>query len=309
MSFCFFMNRFLKNKFIVMAFSAIVFSACNNSDTKKEIENTPASGTLKLLADDTFKPLLGTSIETFESINPNAKIIIQYKPQEKAFAELIEGNADVIIAGRPPSEIEEEQIEKKGLQAKVNLIASDALAFIVSKNYPHKEITEDKIAGILSGDLNLQLVCDKNSSGNLAYLKNRFNLSGEIKNIVAAGSDSAVVEYISSHPTAIGIIGMAFISDYDDVKVKERLSKVNLLTIQYKDSTGKLREGYPVQEDLVTRKYPFIRDIFIINLDGKMNLGSGFANFLVSERGQRIVLKSGLMPFRMPTREILINNK
>jgi phosphate transport system substrate-binding protein len=304
-----FMNRFLKNKFIVLVFSASVFSACTNPATKKEIENTPASGTLKLLADDTFRPLLGTSIETFESINPNANIIAQYQPQEKTFSELIEGRADVIIAGRTLTKTEEEQIKKKGLQPKVNIIARDAIAFIVSKNYPDRQITRDKIGSILSGDLALQLVCDKSSSGNLIYLKDKFNLAGEIKNVAAAGSDSAVLEYIIKHPAAIGIIGMALVSDYDDIKVKERLSKVNLLTIQYKDSTGKTMEGYPVQEDLVTGKYPFIRDIFIINLDGKMNLGSGFANFLVSERGQRIVLKSGLMPFRMPTREIIISNK
>ncbi len=303
------MNRFLKNKFSVIVFFAIAFSACTNPDTKKEIENTPGSGVLRLLADDTFKPLLGTTIETFESINPNAKVLLQYYSQEKTFTELIAGNADAIIAGRVLTKTEEEQIKKKGLQPKVNIIASDAIAFVVSKNNPDKYITEEKIASILSGNLTQQLVCDKSSSGNIIYLKNKLNLSNEIKNVAAAGSDSAVIEYVMSHSSAIGIIGMALVSDYDDVKVKERLSKVNLLTVQYKDSTGKQLEGYPVQEDLVTRKYPFIRDIFVINLDGKMNLGSGFANFMVSERGQRIVLKSGLLPFRMPTREIIINNK
>jgi phosphate transport system substrate-binding protein len=34
----------------------------------------------------------------------------------------------------------------------------------------------------------------------------------------------------------------------------------------------------------------------------------GFASFLGGERGQRIILKSGLVPERIPTRKIRIRN-
>jgi phosphate transport system substrate-binding protein len=35
----------------------------------------------------------------------------------------------------------------------------------------------------------------------------------------------------------------------------------------------------------------------------------GFASFLGGERGQRIILKSGLVPERVPSRKIMIRNK
>ncbi|HSZ24693.1 MAG TPA: substrate-binding domain-containing protein, partial [Cytophagaceae bacterium] len=207
------------------------------------------------------------------------------------------------------NQFEIDNVQKAGLVPKVNQLASDALVFICSKKNPAKKISEEKIAEILKGKQDIQLVCDKSNSGNLIYLKNKFRLSGEIKQVAAAGSDSSVIEYVAGHPNAIGIIGMALVSDYDDKKVKERLSKIKLLSVQYKDSSGKLLEGYPVQEELATQNYPFIRGIFVINLDGRKNIGTGFANFMVSERGQRIILKSGLLPFYMPSRDIQINTK
>ncbi len=296
-----------KNTALVLGFSLSFFACSTEPAQQKEQQNSHTSGRLRLLSDDTFSPLLGTTIETFEAIYPNASIGIAYTSQEKAISELLEGKADVAIVGRTLSKIEQERVLKKGLQARMNRIASDALVFIVSENSKDTFITEERIKEILSGKTKTQLVCDKSSSGNLLYLKERFNQSGALQNIAAAGSDSAVIEYITTHPEAIGIIGMALVSDYDDPKVKGRLEKINLLSVQYKDSTGKQLEGYPVQEELITGKYPFIRDIFLLNLDGQKNLGTGFANFIVSERGQRIVLKSGLMPFRMPTRDIIIN--
>ncbi|HVD98815.1 MAG TPA: substrate-binding domain-containing protein [Cytophagaceae bacterium] len=290
----------------VIACAGILFS-CSSSSVEQE-GNTHTSGHMRLLADETFSPLLGTTVETFEAIYPKASIELSYQPQEQAIRELLEGKADVAIVGRKLTKAEEEKIIKsKGLQPKTNQIASDALVFISSKENKDTLLSEAALLAMLSGKTKRTLVCDKNNSGNIIYLQQRFGQSGEMHNLAAAGSDSAVIEYVANHPQALGIIGMSLVSNYKDPKVMARLEKINLMTIQYQDSTGKSQYGYPVQEELITGKYPFIRGIFILNLDGQKNLGTGFANFIAGERGQRIVLKAGLMPFRMPTREIIIN--
>ena len=295
--------------FFLFGFQVILLLSCTSKEqTSKKNETTLSSGVLKVLSDDTFKPLLGTSVEIFESLTPATKIELEYMPQEQAFSDLLNGKTDVIIAGRPLNKAEEASIKYKGLFPKVNQIASDGLVFIVSKSNSELRISEDKLAKILSGSLKTQLICDKGNSANILYLKKKFNLPKEIHNVLAAGSDSAVIEYVIKHPETIGVIGMALVSDYEDPKVKSRLSNINLLSIEYKDSTGKAVVGYPTLEELATKKYPFIREIFIINLDGSTNLGTGFANFMVSERAQRIVLKSGLLPFQLPRRELIIVN-
>ena len=38
-------------------------------------------------------------------------------------------------------------------------------------------------------------------------------------------------------------------------------------------------------------------------------LGSGFVSFVAGEKGQRIILKSGLIPATMPIRIIQVNNE
>ncbi len=297
-----------KLSFFILFFFLVVFNSCTTNEPKK-VENSHTIGALKVLSDDTFKPILGTSVETFEAIYPNTKIELSYLAQEKVITALLNGEVDVIISGRVLNKNEEASIRNRGLFLKINQLASDALVFIVSKNATEKTITEEKLAAIFSGKIKMDLVVDKSSSGNLIYLKDRFGSSSDSSTIAAAGSDSAVIEYISTHPKAIGIIGMALVSDQEDSKVKDRLTKVDIMSVQYSDSLGKTIKSFPTLDELALEKYPFIRDVFIINLDGNMNLGTGFANFMVGEKGQRIILKAGLLPYQLPSREIIISNE
>jgi phosphate transport system substrate-binding protein len=62
----------------------------------------------------------------------------------------------------------------------------------------------------------------------------------------------------------------------------------------------------PTQNNLALGLYPLSRELYIINCEGGAGLGTGFAAFLAGERGQRIILKSGLLPDSIPTREIII---
>ena len=48
------------------------------------------------------------------------------------------------------------------------------------------------------------------------------------------------------------------------------------------------------------------KKIYLLNYQGRTGLGMGFASFVKSEVGQRIILKSGLAPVKIPTREIRI---
>jgi len=49
--------------------------------------------------------------------------------------------------------------------------------------------------------------------------------------------------------------------------------------------------------------------LYILNCTGKNGLGMEFAGFMKSDRGQRIILKSGLLPDNIPGREITIEKK
>jgi phosphate transport system substrate-binding protein len=48
------------------------------------------------------------------------------------------------------------------------------------------------------------------------------------------------------------------------------------------------------------------RDLYIINCQGYSGLGMGFASFVAGDIGQRIILKSGLLPIRTPGRKLVL---
>ena len=49
-------------------------------------------------------------------------------------------------------------------------------------------------------------------------------------------------------------------------------------------------------------------DIYIINTEPRNGLATGFSSFVTSDKGQRIILKSGILPAVPPSRVINIRN-
>ena len=60
----------------------------------------------------------------------------------------------------------------------------------------------------------------------------------------------------------------------------------------------------PYQAYIADKSYPFIREVYAISRQSFTGLGSGFTQFLAGETGQRIILKSKLVPAIMPVRMI-----
>jgi phosphate transport system substrate-binding protein len=47
-----------------------------------------------------------------------------------------------------------------------------------------------------------------------------------------------------------------------------------------------------------------VRKLYVLNYSNKNGLGMGFATYIGAFEGQRIILKSGLLPVEIPSREI-----
>jgi phosphate transport system substrate-binding protein len=53
---------------------------------------------------------------------------------------------------------------------------------------------------------------------------------------------------------------------------------------------------------IAMEKYPLTRSIYILTSDAPGHLPSGFMNFVGGEKGQRLILKSGIVPANRPMR-------
>jgi len=91
--------------------------------------------------------------------------------------------------------------------------------------------------------------------------------------------------------------------------MSEYVSKVKMMGVQnLKGKPGADKYYQPIQTNLINGVYPFLRNVYIINCEAKDGLGTGFANWVMSQRGQLIVLKSGLGPHKMMPREFNLKN-
>src|SRR5690606_33198412 len=87
------------------------------------------------------------------------------------------------------------------------------------------------------------------------------------------------------------------------------IAKVKMMGVKnIKGKKGDNAFYRPDQKNLISGIYPFLRNVYIINCEGRDGLGTGFANWLMSPRGQLIVLRSGLGPHKMMSRDFNLKN-
>jgi phosphate transport system substrate-binding protein len=128
------------------------------------------------------------------------------------------------------------------------------------------------------------------------------------KNIYALKSNKEVIKYVSQHPEAIGITGFSWIDD-PAADYADAASKVRILSVKDEHSkTAPAQYFRPSQTTLYLKQYPLQRSLYVINCTGRTGLGAGLELFVEGDKGQRIILRSGLLPTLIPERNIMIHN-
>lgn len=72
--------------------------------------------------------------------------------------------------------------------------------------------------------------------------------------------------------------------------------RINVMRLSREDPAMVANSCKPFQAYLALGRYPLTRDVYILLTDPKSGLASGFTTFISSDRGQRIILKSGIVP-------------
>lgn len=279
-------------------------------ETRPSGETTYTKGRVDIVVDESFAPIVEDQAYVFESNYSESKLNLILKPESQVLNLFLSDSVRVAILSRELTPTEARQYESKNIRLRVNRFAVDGVALITQGNNPDSLITVSEIISIMKGQnaASKSLVFDNANSSTVRYMK---NLSGvdelPSKGVYALGSNPEVIKYVSEHPGSIGVIGINWI-----VQPEENLEKIvaGLRIMGVKNLPGKPgSDAYykPYQNDLANETYPLSRNLYIINGEGKPGLGTGFASFIAGERGQRIVLKSGLLPDSIPSRQVIIN--
>lgn len=294
----------MKRNILFSIVSLFLVFACNKSS--KEVDETITTGKLDVWVDETLMPIMQEQKAVFESQYSYAKVNLIGKSEIEISKAIIEGKANYFVLSRKLNDNEVKFFKSKTILGKVTPIATDGIAVIVNKENNKTSTSLNELSSVLNGSSsNNQLVFDNANSSTLRFLMEKTKIKSLPKtNVAALNNNLEVIKFVSQNANAIGFVGVNWITDVD-VETENLLKNVKVLSLEI----AKNKLVKPSQSSLALNEYPLSRKIYLLNYQGKTGLGMGFASFVAGNVGQRIILKSGLLPEIIPTRELKIRKK
>ena len=299
----------------------LILVSCQNK-VKDKFTDTYTSGVIKIAVDENFQPIMQEEIDVFEAMNPKAGIVPQYTNEVDAMNLLLKDSVRVVIATRPLSDNEMKYFKSKTFYPHSYKFATDGIALIVNNHNSDSLITMGQIRKILTGEVTnwneiypksklgkFQVVFDNKNSSTVRYaIDSICNGKPLSKNLFAQNTNTEVIKFVSKTPNSIGIIGVNWLGNEKDTTNLSFKPEIRVMAVTG-DATATVANTYkPFQAYLFYGYYPLTRNIYVIVNDPRGSLPSGFTQFLTSERGQRIILKSGLVPATQPVRIVHVKD-
>ncbi len=313
---------------VVLA-GAIAVASCNGPGSPGA-QDTPTSGAVAVSVDETFAPILQAQVDTFAKLYSNAHVKMSFQPEEKVMLDLINDKVKLAVVSRELNAEEKADFVKQTIVPRTVRIGIDGLAIVLNRANPDSLFTVSQLADIFTGKTSawsqvsgqrtlkdINVVFDANRSSTARFVRDSVTRGAALTTrVFAATSNPALLDYVATHPNAIGVVGVNWISDRDDPTAMKFFNKVRVASITARPNPKPndyiqpyqvyLAEKTPAQlaEHPELQNYPLRRNLYIISREARVGLGTGFASFVAGKNGQLIFQKSGLIPAQMQARII-----
>jgi phosphate transport system substrate-binding protein len=294
------MINFFKKFSCTILFLIILSTAACSTYNKKH--NTVTGTSIKIKGSDTIVNLVQMLIEEFMNKNPSFNINITGGGSGAGFASLINKTCDIVMSSRKIADKEYKLAVSKNIIPVCFEIGKDGLAVIVNKNNIVNKLTIEEVRNIFTAKIsnwkhfgwdNRKIVVLSRESNSGTYMffrdkimkKNHKYAQEFSTRVLMMPSSQAVYNEVCQNPNAIGYVGMGFVNN--NVKV---VSIANNAHSQYVS---------PIPLNVMNNTYPISRPLyFYIDSQTKYLIINKFINYVLSEIGQRNVLKAGFIPVR-----------
>lgn len=293
---------------IAVCIACISLSACKSDSFDDRTENLN-KGTLTLYAESSYKVLVEELIQSYENVYPESDIQAVYATDAEVIAAMITDKTRMAFLGSGLTEEQKSAIEKsQGIPPDQFAIGREAIAVIASRTnsdtvFDFDAFLQSRSTGYTGKYAQTSFVFNKENSSMIAAL---IGNTGDYKQMFSLNDVDTVVGYVAKNPTAVGFISFATISDFDDPEVMALLKQIKVLAVAKADSSGKQIVTPLSQSTIASNDYPFQRYVTVIKGNVPELLGTGFVNFLYRSKASRIMLKAGLVPEKMPERQVKI---
>jgi phosphate transport system substrate-binding protein len=209
-------------------------------------------------------------------------------------ASLINGTTDICSSSRPMKSAEASQMKQKYGKPPIEIrVARDGLSVYVHKSNMIKALTIKQLGDIFTGKIKnwkevggpnhkIILYSRENNSGTYEFFKEHVLMNKDFDpSAQHMPGTSAVVGAIAMDEWGIGYGGAAYTKGVNEVKVSLQ-----------KDSIAYL----PTEENILNGKYPISRFLYFYLRERPMNEIKQFIDWVISNKGQKVVLDVGYFP-------------
>lgn len=309
----------------------LLLSCSDKSQKRPSRTDTKSSGLARIAVDECLAPVIQHQVNVFEGTYPEAAILPSYTSEREAYKLFNSDSIRLVIGTRELTDAEKAKVRERGLELRSQPLAVDAIALIVNKNNPDTLMTEEELRKIMTGEItswkelnpnsklgDISVAFDTPNSSTARFIND--SITNKVpfgENVRAVGEDTQsavdiqqttpnqqVIDYVKANKNALGVVGVNWIANPRDSLNLSFSPEINVVALSNKRNgeEGKYYKPYPAF--MALQWYPLTRNVYIIISDIRSGLPAGFVGFAAGEKGQRIILKSGLLPATAPTRVV-----
>lgn len=307
---------------IYIVLFVITLVSCQTKSNDK-FTDTYTTGVIPMAIDANFTPILKDEIAVFEAQFQKAKIVPIFTNEVNAIDLLVKDSVRIAVATRPLSEKEVNYLKSKQFAPRSYKLAIDGIALITNKSNPDTLLSLVDLRRILTGKVKdwkeiypksklgeLRVVFDNKNSSTVRYAIDSICIGEQLSTeLNAQQTNEEVINYVSKTPNAIGVIGVNWLNNAKDTTNLSFNNSIRVMSISSQQVATPENSYKPYQAYLFYENYPLIRSIYVIINDPRGALPTSVSSFLTSDRGQRIILKAGLVPATQPIRVVNIKDE
>jgi phosphate transport system substrate-binding protein len=240
--------------------------------------------------------------EQYMNLHPETAIAVTGGGSGTGIAAIISNATDIAQCSRNIKEKEVKQAEKNCVHPVEWHVANDGVAIAVHPANPVSKLTIKQLSDIFTGKVknwqqlggeNKRIVAlsrERNSGTHVFFLEEVVKL-GQKKNpnefdasVLMMPSSQAIIEEIAANRTAIGYIGLGYMTKREKaVAVARRDGEQYVL---------------PTIKSVINRQYPISRSLLFYTNGTPSGEVKSFIDFVFSKAGQEIVRKMDFVPIR-----------
>ena len=233
-----------------------------------------------------------------EALTGEKGVEINHSKTGKAYTKLVDGEADLILVVEP-SEDNKAYADEKKVTLKLSKVANEGFVFFVNKRNPVNSLTADQIRKIYSGEitnwkevggLDAEIVAFQRpvNSGSQTGMESIVMGDTPLTEPVTeriAGSMEDIIDVISAFDGGENAIGYSYYYYANTMYLGENIKMIGVDGIMPNNTT------------ICDMEYPFLTAYYAVTREGdESDRTKDLLNYMLSEYGQKDVLKAGYVP-------------